>query len=140
MCLRCVLDSGRMMKRLISVALFVVSSFYDGALLAFVLLWLLPHIGLRLPTALTWGILGVWVAWSAITFLPTKRAREKKAFSPTEALIGRKGVAATRLAPDGMVKIDGELWDAVSAAGTMEKGQQIVVAAVSGLKLTVRVA
>lgn len=44
-----------------------------------------------------------------------------------DSLVGKTGVAATVLRPSGRVNIDGELYDAVSSYGMIEKGEEVVV-------------
>ena len=55
-----------------------------------------------------------------------------------EAMIGLRGTAMERLMPEGKVKVRGEIWNAVSTSGPIEKGQEVLVEAVEGLKLKVR--
>ena len=43
------------------------------------------------------------------------------------SLVGKTGIAATGLRPSGKVTIDGELYDAVSMKGFIEKGDEVVV-------------
>jgi membrane-bound serine protease (ClpP class) len=43
------------------------------------------------------------------------------------ALVGHVGVAATVLRPSGKVSIAGELYEAVSVKGFVEKGEEVVV-------------
>jgi membrane-bound serine protease (ClpP class) len=43
------------------------------------------------------------------------------------AMIGKAGVAATVLRPSGKVSVDGELYDAVSMKGFIEKGEEVEV-------------
>ncbi len=54
-----------------------------------------------------------------------------------EMLVGRRAVAATRCAPHGQVRIDGEIWAARCAQGC-EAGDPVTVTGVEGLTLTVR--
>ena len=42
-------------------------------------------------------------------------------------MIGKTGVATTILRPSGKVEIDGEIFDAVSETGYIEKGEEIKV-------------
>jgi membrane-bound serine protease (ClpP class) len=52
-------------------------------------------------------------------------------------MVGQQGIAATALDPDGSVRVQGELWNAV-APSPVEAGERIIVASVEGLKLHVR--
>jgi membrane-bound serine protease (ClpP class) len=56
-----------------------------------------------------------------------------------ETLVGRRAVAVQRLAPRGQVKLDGELWEARSAA-PVDPGDEVVIRSVDGLVLDVETA
>jgi membrane-bound serine protease (ClpP class) len=68
------------------------------------------------------------------------RAQRRKVAVGAESLLGRIGVAKTRLAPWGSVQVAGELWSAEleGRQGTVEAGEEVEVVAVEGLRLTVR--
>ena len=42
-------------------------------------------------------------------------------------LIGKNGIAATMLRPGGKVEVDGEIYDAISETGYVEKGEKIII-------------
>lgn len=52
-----------------------------------------------------------------------------------EALVGASGEAFTELAPDGLVRIGGELWRARSTGGFLQRGEEVVVTRTDGLRL-----
>ena len=64
-----------------------------------------------------------------------RRLRTRPAVG-VEDLVGRPGVAASALAPDGQVRVQGEIWAARSAL-PVERGARVVVRAVDGLVLEV---
>jgi membrane-bound serine protease (ClpP class) len=66
------------------------------------------------------------------------RAQLRKPVTGVEGLIGLQGVAITKLAPSGQVKVQGELWNAESLEGTLSKDSAITVAEVQDLLLKVR--
>jgi membrane-bound serine protease (ClpP class) len=66
------------------------------------------------------------------------RIRRQPAVTGVNTLIGRRGVARSPLDPSGMVFVDGEHWSATVEEGKVEKGEEVVVTAIKGLKLTVR--
>ncbi|MBI4188613.1 MAG: nodulation protein NfeD, partial [Chloroflexi bacterium] len=65
------------------------------------------------------------------------RVHHKQAYSGREELVGKKALAKTALAPEGMVLFKGELWTAVSEAGRVEPGEEVVINKVDSLKLYV---
>ncbi len=48
------------------------------------------------------------------------------------------GEARSRLAPEGMVLVHGELWQAVAEDPPIRKGESVVVTGIHGLKIKVR--
>lgn len=69
---------------------------------------------------------GLFIWWS----------KRRKASVGVETLVGKIGVAASNLWPDGQVRVGGEIWRA-RCAGGCDSGTRIVVRAVDGLTLVV---
>jgi membrane-bound serine protease (ClpP class) len=65
------------------------------------------------------------------------RALYRPAVTGQSAMVGRRAIARSALAPEGQVLIDGELWRAVSPDGRIEAGETVQISAVDGLTLTV---
>ena len=55
-----------------------------------------------------------------------------------KTLIGRTGLAKSLMMPGGMIEIDGERFDAISAGMPIDPGTPIIVIHVDGINLTVR--
>ena len=69
--------------------------------------------------------IGVWLRW-----------RNVRATTGIETMIGMTGVALTECAPDGQVKIKGQIWKAHCAEG-VAAGASVRVDAIEGLRLDV---
>jgi membrane-bound serine protease (ClpP class) len=67
----------------------------------------------------------------------TVRAYRRQVYTGREYMVGRTGQVKEDLAPQGMVLVDGELWTAVSAKGSIKAGEEVMVNKVRGLKLDV---
>jgi len=65
------------------------------------------------------------------------RGQRRKAVTGREGLMGQTGIVATSLDPEGVVSVDGERWTATSTGDKVEPGEEVVVTAVHGLRLTV---
>jgi membrane-bound serine protease (ClpP class) len=78
------------------------------------------------------GVLAVLIGMLAVK---TQFWRKR---SGRDDLVGRIGVAATRLDPSGMVHVFGELWNATADDGSIEIDQPVVVTKVDGIRLIVR--
>lgn len=109
-----------------------------GAVLLLIIIWLLPLWGINIPM---WGIILIVVAfliYEIVTFRLGRRALERKPAIWSEAIVGRCGKATTPLTPDGYVKVNGELWHALSSDTNINEGDDIVVVELD--RLTLRVA
>ena len=110
-----------------------------GAVLAAIVLWLLPLLWeVNIPM---WGlilIVVVFLIYEIVTFRLGRRALERKPAIWSGAIVGHCGKATTPLTPDGYVKIEGELWRALSSDTNINKGDDIVVVEMN--RLTLRVA
>jgi membrane-bound serine protease (ClpP class) len=86
------------------------------------------------------AILGVTAATTAFFVFAIGavfRAHRRQPATGREGLIGQAGVARTRLNPDGLIFIRGEIWNATCPEGA-EPGEQVEVTSVAGLKLKVK--
>jgi membrane-bound serine protease (ClpP class) len=66
------------------------------------------------------------------------RAQRAKPRSGGDRLVDAVGVARTRIDPEGMVHVQGEMWSAVSTAGPIDSGQMVRVVGLEGLRLRVK--
>jgi membrane-bound serine protease (ClpP class) len=77
----------------------------------------------------SFAALGLWLAL---------RNRNRPIATGQEALVGRLAEVRQRLEPDGMVFIEGALWQAISEDGAVDAGDWVRVVAVHDLRLIVR--
>ena len=86
----------------------IISTLLEEAALAVIVLLGLPHLGIRIPLA---GLIALMVAWgvySVIIYRMGSRALKRK---PVISLpvTGSQGKVVSRLAPEGLVRIESEL-------------------------------
>jgi membrane protein implicated in regulation of membrane protease activity len=62
-------------------------------------------------------VLAGWVAKDALLYPLLRRAYEPTDANAAKLLVGARGVARSRLAPDGQVLVQGELWRARAVTG-----------------------
>lgn len=107
---------------------------------AFVLLLLLLRHYVTIPVYLAWILIGLWAGKDILLFFILWRFYDPDFHPDRFKMAGHKGVALTRLEPDGYVQVRGERWQASAAAGQapIAPGEKICVEAIDGLKLTVR--
>lgn len=65
------------------------------------------------------------------------KAQRRKPVTGLEGLIGDTGEVIDILDPSGTVKVQGEIWNAESLAGTIGKGEKVVIKEMKNLKLYV---
>lgn len=115
----------------------VVTTVLEGAVLAWIVLWGLPRVGIHMPL---WGlivILGALVANAVFFYQVGSRALRRRPVFGLGTLVGGRGKAVTSLAPDGVVKVSGELWQATSASGLIDAGEEVTIVEQDGLRLIV---
>ena len=115
----------------------VISTLLEEAAIVIIVLWALPAVGIRIPLAGMIALMLAWGAWSIFTYRLGSRALKKQAVNLTN-MIGSKGKVVSPLAPEGLVRIKGELWVAKSASGEMKTDGEVTVVGQDGLKLVVR--
>jgi membrane-bound serine protease (ClpP class) len=81
-------------------------------------------VSFRVGSIIIVAALGIFFAYGLTA---AWRAKRKKPVTGTIAMIGKKGIATTRLDPRGQVKIEGEIWNAESLGGPIAKNSEIVV-------------
>jgi membrane-bound serine protease (ClpP class) len=64
-------------------------------------------------------------------------ARRRPFAAGEESIVGKLGTVREPLRPDGLVFVDGALWQATSASGPIEAGSQVRVVGIDGLRLRV---
>ena len=100
--------------------------------------FLLPHFGINPPRYSLYIAMGVWfvISISIFAFVTRTLKHQKPVGHPT--MVGTAGVAASDLAPRGMVRIQSELWTADAEDGAIRNGEPVVVVGQRRMKLTVR--
>ena len=65
------------------------------------------------------------------------RAQRRKVVTGIEGLIGDIGEVVETLSPAGTIKVQGEIWNAESLSGIIDKGERVSIKEMKGLKLYV---
>ncbi len=120
------------------LVLAIISSIIEESLIVLIVLWALPQMDVNIPLP---GLIAIMVAWSCIsvfTFRKGSRALRRKPMLSLPDMVGNRGIVVNWLAPEGMVKIRGELWAARSEGGELEPGSRVIVVAQDRMRLSVR--
>ncbi len=115
----------------------IFSSLLEETAIVVIVLWGLPQLDIHIPLGGLIAMMVVWGAISVITYRMGSRALSRKP-EIVLPLISSKGKVVSPIAPDGMVRIKGELWQATSASGNIGIGEKVTVVGQDGLKLVVR--
>ena len=99
--------------------------------------WALPEFDINLPVAALIGMMVGWGIFSISLFVLTSRILKKQVPVGLPSMIGTRGKVASKLSPEGMVRIDSELWVAKSNEGDLAVGEEVEVVGEDGLKLLV---
>ena len=116
----------------------IVSTLLEEAALVAVVFWGLPQVGIYIPLA---GLIAMMVAWGALsvfTYHKGTLALKRKPVVGLPAMIGCRGKVISPLAPNGVVKIKNELWEAKSDGRKINSGVEVTVLGQDGLRLIVR--
>ena len=116
----------------------IISTMLEEAAIVAIVRWGLPQIGVHIPLPGLIALMVVWLAYSVATYRMGSRALMKKQLVGLPDMIDSKGKVVSPLAPEGLVRIRGELWVAKSASGEMKSGREVIVVGQDGLKLVVR--
>ncbi|MCD6524584.1 MAG: NfeD family protein [Thermococcus sp.] len=110
----------------------------DEIILGVFIFLILPQMGVEIPIGAALLVLAVILAKDFLIapFLLGGGADRKPKTGP-EGLIGRTALVVEDLSPEGLVKLDGELWRAECISGMAKRGERVKVADVRGTKLLV---
>ena len=115
----------------------IISTLLEEAGIALLLLWLLPFFGLVVPW---WIVILAMAGFAVFSYFMYRIGHPTilfKEVSAPDSIVGQTAVVERPLEPEGYVRVCGELWRACSADGRADRGQEVIVTAIDGLKLTV---
>ena len=120
----------------------IVSTSMEETALVVIVFWGLPWLDIHLPLggsiALLIPLMAAWGTYTVITYWMGSRVLREKPVVGLPDMVGSRGKVVSRLAPDGLVKIRGELWVARPASGVVNLGREVIVMEQERLKLVVR--
>lgn len=116
----------------------ILSTLLEEIALAALLLWGLPLLGIHLPLGVLIALMAALAAFAVITYRLGSRALKRKPVVGLPGMVGARGKAVSDLAPEGMVRIKGELWESMAEGGKINTGVEVTVVGQEGLKLIVR--
>ena len=124
-----------MTARLIYV---IVSILLEEVAIVVIALWGLPQLGIEVPLGVLIAVMVAWGAFSVFIYQMGSRALRRKPIAGLPTMVGSQGKAVSPLAPEGFVRIKGELWEAKSFNDKIGTSEEITVVGQDGLKLIVQ--
>jgi membrane-bound serine protease (ClpP class) len=93
---------------------------------------------LQVSRWLVFTLAAILASFSIFVAVNIWRIRRMPPQTGPETIVGRRAVARSALEPQGFVFMDGEYWAAESEDGEVKPGENVIVTAIKGLRLTVR--
>lgn len=115
----------------------ILSTLLEEIATAVIVLWGLPQIGITLPLAVLIALMVAWGAYSVITYQLGSRALNRQQLVGLPDMVNCRGKVVIQLAPEGLVRIKGEIWAAKSEGGEINTGEEVIVIGQNRLKLVV---
>jgi len=125
-----------MMTGRLIIAIF--TTLIEEAALAAVVLWGLPRLGINLHIGVLIALMAALAAYAIITYRLGSRALKRKPVVGLPGMVGARGKTVSDLAPEGTVRIKGELWESRAEGRKINAGVKVIVVGQDGLKLIVR--
>jgi membrane-bound serine protease (ClpP class) len=82
-------------------------------------------------------VVGIFTAVFAFVVVAIIKAHRRQVTTGKEGLVGQTAIAKTEMDPNGVVFVRGERWKANVESGRIERGEEVIVSGVEGLKLKV---
>lgn len=118
--------------------LLLLASLIDDAVVLALILLGLVYFHVKITWLIILAIVLFIAAFIVVTHFSIVPALQRRIVTGAEGMMGAAGKVIETLTPKGTVIIKGEYWKAVSANGKIEKGRDIEVVGIKGLKLKVK--
>lgn len=115
----------------------IISTLLEEAGIVLLMVVVLPVFGINVPLWATLAVVAAFAVFSYIMYRIGHPTVLYDAVTEPDAIVGKEGVIEVDLNPAGYVRVEGELWKAVSAGGDLRKGDAVVITGIKGLELTV---
>jgi membrane-bound ClpP family serine protease len=116
----------------------IISTTIEEVVLAVIALFILPQFNFSIPIIFLAIIMALWLILSIFLYRAGSRALRREPVLKLP-VIGSKGKVVSPLIPDGLVRIEGELWIAEAPKKKkLDVNVEVIVLEQNGLKLIVR--
>lgn len=109
----------------------------DEMLIAGLIIFVLWRFGVPIPF---WAYILAAAVCAALYWLLYRIVLDQRRRSPVgcDGMVGLTGKSITSLDPEGLIRVQGEIWQAVSRCGVVTEGAEVVIEDFQNLTLVVR--
>ncbi|MFO7773984.1 MAG: NfeD family protein [Dehalococcoidia bacterium] len=109
----------------------------DEIVIAGLIIFVLWRLGVLIPF---WAYILAAVVCAALYWLLYRILLDQRKKSPVgcDSMVGLTGKSMTSLNPEGLVRVQGEIWQAVCRGGAVAEGAEVVIEDLRDLTLVVR--
>jgi len=122
----------------VRLALAILATLAEEIAIVLIVLLVLPRFGFHMPLPGLIGLVAGVSVYAVISYRQASRALMKEPVAGFTTMVGSRGKVVSPLAPNGLIKIRNELWEATSAGRRINAGEEVIVVGQAGLKLVVR--
>jgi len=116
----------------------IITNLVDEAIIVAAIIFGLPRLGIHIPLYGTILICIAFLIYAVIFYRIGSTILNKKPLPGFTDMIGTEGKVVSRLNPNGLVKINSEIWKARSENGEIDIKENVVVLKQIGFILIVR--
>jgi len=129
-------DGGEAVKASEPLKLLALAA--DEIIVAIFLLIILPGLGIDVPLPAVALVLAVLILKDfLIAPFVLRGGLSARPKTGPESLIGKEALVIEELSPEGVVKVEGEMWRAECLNGNAERGESVTIVGIKGAKLLV---
>ncbi len=130
------MDGGEAVKASEPLKLLALAA--DEIIVGLFLLVVLPAAGIDIPLPMTAAIiLALLIKDFLIAPFVLRGGLSARPKTGPESLIGKEALVIEELSPEGVVKVEGEMWKAECLNGNAERGESVTIVGLKGAKLLV---
>lgn len=105
----------------------IVSTILEEAAMAVIVLVGLPEMGINLHLAVLIVLMVGWATVAVLNYQAGSRALNRQPVAGLGTMVGSRGRVVKPLQPEGLVKTNGELWQAKTIDINIDAGIEIIV-------------
>lgn len=115
----------------------IISTLVETMAIIALFIWVLPVFGINL---IWWGIAIIVILFLIFSYVMYRIGHPtviKETINGPDKIVGKSAIVDKELNPEGYIKINGELWKAISVDGSVSRGERVIVIKLDGMVVTV---